>query len=329
VVVGLAWVAPSRPRASALPPGCTEDEALAEAALELLAAGEAPPTPGALADAVRAAGSESVAAHARLFGAGEDASATAWIAELAARADAPLACGEADDGRRALLVAAEVGGRLELLADESRLRVTLAPTLVRPHLVVEDAEGRLVRLAIDADAAVRGVALPDDLARPLVVQLVAEGRHGPRPVAQRTLFASPGEGLGPSTDGDDDVAGRIAALRFHRGVGELRPDRLLGAEASAHAARVCREGIIAHRLDDGDPEERLARRGVVARIVGEAVARARTTREALSALAESPSHLLTLVDRRFTDVGYGQATDAEGRRCVVVLLAAWPRMLGR
>jgi uncharacterized protein YkwD len=182
---------------------------------------------------------------------------------------------------------------------------------------------------VDAEAMSRGVTLPEALARPLVVQLVAEGRHGPRPFAQRTLFASTDGELGPSSDGDDDVAARIAALRVHRGAGALRSNRLLTEEAHAHAGRVCREGVVAHRLDDGDPEERLARRGIVARVVGETVARARTVREALAALADSPSHLMTLVDRRFTDAGYGQAVDAEGRRCVVVLLAAWPRMLGR
>ncbi|MBC7171378.1 MAG: CAP domain-containing protein [Polyangiaceae bacterium] len=122
---------------------------------------------------------------------------------------------------------------------------------------------------------------------------------------------------------------RVAALRAHQAVSALRPNRLLDAEARAHAQDVCREGRAAHRLRDGDPEERLARRGITARVVGETVARARTVARALAALAESPSHRLTLVDRRFTDGGYGVASDRSGGRCVVVLLAAWPRPLGR
>ena len=61
-----------------------------------------------------------------------------------------------------------------------------------------------------------------------------------------------------------------------------------------------------------------------ARVVGETVARGRDLRGALEALSESPSHRMTLVDRRFTDVGYGTAT-AHGATCVVALFAAWPR----
>jgi len=81
-----------------------------------------------------------------------------------------------------------------------------------------------------------------------------------------------------------------------------------------------------HRLDqEGDPRERLLHAGISARVVGEAAARADTIPEALTSLAESPSHLMAIVDRRFTDGGYGVASDARGRRCVVVLLAAWPR----
>jgi hypothetical protein len=319
-----------RPRAFALPSGCEEDDALADAALGLLVAGELPPTPSALAHAVRASGSGVVAAHVRVFRSGDDASAARWVADLAGRADAPIACGEADDGERSLIVAAESGGHIELVpGDEARLAIRVDAALAHPRLVVQDAEGRLARFAVDEEVLSRGIVLSDDLVRPLVVQLVAEGRHGPRPVAQRTLFAEAAADLGPSSDGDDDVAGRVAALRAHRGVGSLRTNRLLTDAAQAHAVRVCRRGRVAHRLDDGDPEERLAERGLVARVVGETVARARTVRLALAALVDSPSHLMTLVDRRFTDAGYGLAVDGDGRRCVVVVLAAWPRMLGR
>ena len=38
---------------------------------------------------------------------------------------------------------------------------------------------------------------------------------------------------------------------------------------------------------------------------------------------------MTVVDRRFTDGGYGTAEDGRGRTCVVVLLASWPRFVGR
>jgi hypothetical protein len=78
----------------------------------------------------------------------------------------------------------------------------------------------------------------------------------------------------------------------------------------------------------GDPEARLLRAGLKARRVGEAVARAAGTGHAFSALARSPSHLLTLVQRGFTDVGLGEAIDDEKHTCLVVLLAEWPRYVG-
>ena len=64
---------------------------------------------------------------------------------------------------------------------------------------------------------------------------------------------------------------------------------------------------------------------VVVVVVGEAVARARTMREALHAIEDSPSHRTTVTDPRFTDAGFGQAKDDKGRTCAVVLLASWPR----
>jgi uncharacterized protein YkwD len=50
-------------------------------------------------------------------------------------------------------------------------------------------------------------------------------------------------------------------------------------------------------------------------------------REALYGIEDSPSHRMTVTDPRFTDAGYGTATDDKGRTCAVVLLAAWPRKL--
>ncbi len=101
-------------------------------------------------------------------------------------------------------------------------------------------------------------------------------------------------------------------------------------EAADHARRVCRAGRVVHSLRPGaNPQSRLARRGLRARVVGEVIARAQTPRAAFAALTRSPSHLATLVDRRFTDVGVGRATDATGRTCLVVLLTAWPRIVPR
>jgi uncharacterized protein YkwD len=64
-------------------------------------------------------------------------------------------------------------------------------------------------------------------------------------------------------------------------------------------------------------------------VVGETVARAADSMLAFEAMKRSPSHLLTLVDSRFTDGGLGTATDGDGNSCAVVVLAAWPRYVGK
>jgi uncharacterized protein YkwD len=69
--------------------------------------------------------------------------------------------------------------------------------------------------------------------------------------------------------------------------------------------------------------------GVSARLVGETVARAADHGAAFAAFERSPSHRLTLLERRFTDAGIGEVKDRDGHSCVVVLLAAWPRYVGR
>jgi len=77
------------------------------------------------------------------------------------------------------------------------------------------------------------------------------------------------------------------------------------------------------------PDARLARAGLEARVLGEAIARADGTVSALDALKNSPSHLFTLLDQRFTDFGIGVAQDGAQKFCYVVLLCAWPRYVGQ
>ena len=106
----------------------------------------------------------------------------------------------------------------------------------------------------------------------------------------------------------------------------MRVNRLRRGVAAAHARGVCDGGRVAHELEPGaDPEQRLRRVGISARLVGETVARASSPGSAFGAFERSPSHRLTLLERSFTDAGIGKVTDAQGRSCVVVLLAAWPR----
>ena len=56
---------------------------------------------------------------------------------------------------------------------------------------------------------------------------------------------------------------------------------------------------------------------------------ARSTAAAFAAFTESPSHRLTLLERDFTDAGVAEALNAQGRHCAVILLATWPRFVGR
>jgi uncharacterized protein YkwD len=115
-------------------------------------------------------------------------------------------------------------------------------------------------------------------------------------------------------------------LRRAAGARTVRTNRLLSKEATSHAQRVCDSGKLGHELDpQADPEARLLQRGIEARVVGEAVARAATMREALHGIEDSPSHRMTVTDPRFTDAGFGQAKDDRGRTCAVILLASWPR----
>jgi uncharacterized protein YkwD len=125
----------------------------------------------------------------------------------------------------------------------------------------------------------------------------------------------------------EPLLAQLSAFRRSAGVGALRENRLLAQSAQGHATRICALGQLAHRIAGEDPELRLRREHVGARGVGEVLARAETAEGAFRALLESASHRLALSRREFTDAGIGQARDAKGRVCLVVLMAAWPRRL--
>jgi hypothetical protein len=283
----------------------------------LLAGGD--PTGDALLAAGRRAGSDAPTFHALAMDAGDDARVTAWLARLGARLHAPITCGEARRQERVLIVAAPRGGTIETHPGLRRVRITLAPGWSEPVLVVEDAHGHVERIVPSSGVA----ELPSDLEPPLRLQLVARGPDGPRPIAERLV------GAPPASEAVDGVPldARIDAIRRRAGVPPLRPHRLLAAAAREHAEAVCRAGRAAHELEPGaDPRERLRAHGLVARHVGEVVARGADPDAAFAALMRSPVHRSAMVDRRFTDVGTGATSDAQGRVCVVVLLAAWPRL---
>lgn len=310
---------------SAGEPRCIRDDALAEAAASLLLAGEAPRDEAVLR-AVRESGSDLPAAHALWSPPDGRDALRRWMDELRKRSDAPLACGRATSDGAAVVVAAPRAGRLERAA--GGVRVELADGFGEAYLALRDATGAHRRLALESGTSSAVVPLPKDLEPPVTVQLVATGSAGPRPVAIRVLGSSHDGSLGssPSPDGDASVADRLADLRALHDAGSLRPNRLLAQAAHDHAGRVCRSRRVAHALGPGDdPETRLAQRGLRARVVGEVVARDRRPSSAFAALTESPSHRLTMIDPRFTDVGLGRARDDAGKTCLVIVFAAWPQ----
>lgn len=293
---------------------CTEDPALGRAA-ELLVDRPEPWGPTALLEAAREAGSDAPVVDALIIRDGNVGRRDRFLARVAARRHAPLDCGEARRENRWLVLVAPRAGRIELL-ERGRLRITLAEGWRSPRIVARDARGDIWQASVSGE-----LTLPEVLERPVVVQLVAEGPSGPRPVAERRI----GQGLALVVpDSDEPLDRRLATLRERSGLGALRENRLIARVASAHARAVCEAGQVAHIIDERDPRQRLVRAGLRARHVGEVIARAEDPSRAYAALLASPSHRAALTDRRFTDVGIGLAESA-GQSCVVVLLAAWPR----
>lgn len=319
---------------------CVEDSLLNQVAAELLLEGE-PPAAAELSTTARAAGSDAVGLRALwLPGAADDeARRREWLSTLSAHADAPLSCGEAVGSEGRLLLATARGGSLDPVSPRARVvRGRLSPGFADAELVIHAADGQMTRLEVTAGSLLDGVPLSEELELPARVQLLARGVSGPRPVAERVVGAVEGhfEAV-PQTSARSaepvPLSAAEAALRRLRaaeGRRSLRDNALLSRVAAAHAARVCQSGRVAHELSPGeDPESRLRQHGVVARRVGETVARSADLAQGFEALTRSPSHRMTLLEPGFTDVGFGEARDPAGKQCLVVLLAAWPRYVGR
>jgi hypothetical protein len=330
-----------RPTEPKPPATCVDEPALAEAAAELLLEGHAP-SDEALATAVRRAGSDAVLVRAlytvsssndpRATEASRRAPYVRWLTEAQERADSPLACGAAQSERGQLFLLAPRAGTLAPLGSKRPIvRGTLADGFADPSLVVVDGSGASQRIELSRSELAKGVAIDPELPRPVRVQLVAKGPAGPRPLAERvlgTLDAIDHDALLPAPD--LDPMSQLTLARGDAGHPGLRKHTLLTQVATAHAAQVCAAGRIAHELAKGaDPEARLRAQGVAARRVGETIARDRTAQSAFARMLQSPAHHMTLLERTFTDVGIGEARDDRGRVCLVVLLAAWPRFVGR
>lgn len=309
------------PVAGAVP--CETDPALERAAKRLLKA-DVQPDSTQLMTAVREAGSEAIPVYARFGPAIEQRHFQQWLTGIKKESQGPLVCGRATDGKRAMWVTGVRNARLTVLPTDE-IRFSLEKGLSDPRLVVRDNTGDIIELPLPRGRSSERARLPTGLRRPLLLQLVADSKHGPLPVAERWIGGAPT--LGPDNIDRTDPDRWVQALREARKVDPLRINRLLAEEALAHASKVCEAGKVAHEVEpQQDPQTRLERRGITARAVGEAVARGKDPADAMRSLERSPSHFETLTDARFTDVGVGLASDKRGRACLVVLLAAWPRL---
>jgi uncharacterized protein YkwD len=318
---------------------CETDEFLTAAASRLAETGKAPAS-GRLTREVRASGSDAVSVRALwLPGSDGDRKLSAWLQAFRERADAPLVCGEARSPAGRLVIATARGGSLAPPdGGAAEVRGWLERGFDSPELVVSDDTGEIRRYRISNAELRRGVPIEGDLRPPLYVQLVASGRAGPRPVAERLVGGGDGRSEPEQPEQKAEVAAatatiltlRLNRLRKLRGALTVRENRLLAELATRHARAVCESGRTVHEIEPGlDPESRLALAGVRARTVGETVARSGDAITAFEAMRNSPSHLMTMVDARFTDAGVGLATDQSGHCCAVVLLAAWPRYVGK
>jgi uncharacterized protein YkwD len=321
---------PGEVRAYDLP--CRHEDVLAETAAGFLLSNRAVQA-AELLPAAQALGFDGVALHAHEGR--DDARLIEWLKGIADRADGPLVCGEAASESRRLVLVAVRGGRLKL--GGHRISGELSPGFRSPELVLEGRDGEIRRIPVSQSALAAGVKLEEgfELRR---VQLLAEGVGGPRPVAElvpdpearrvpiAASWTNVEEPRGPRARPTSALLARIDGYRREHGVSGLRSNDLLSHSAQRHAQRVCELGRVAHRLREGeDPETRLREEHIEARAVGEAIARAESADAALSAVFDSPSHRAAVTERRFTDAGVGQALDAKGHTCLVVLLAAWPR----
>jgi len=322
------------PTARALELPCRYEDALSEAAAEILLGGRSVESSQILTS-VRSFGFDGVAVQAHE---GQDeGSLVQWMKREGERADGPLVCGEARSESRWLVLVSARGGKL--WREGARVRGMLEPGFSKPHLVVESRDGTPKKVAVTPAELTAGVEIEAELDAKRV-QLVAEGPNGPRPVSELSLDAPapaprvelPASEV-PVTRGTrarpiEALLARLDAFRAETGAGSLRSNALLTRSAQQHADRVCELGRVGHRLDGGDdPETRLRAERISARAVGEAIARAQSADAALRAVLDSPSHRLAVSERRFTDAGIGQALDRRGNTCLVVLLASWPRRM--
>lgn len=179
-------------------------------------------------------------------------------------------------------------------------------------------------------ANIRARFAPDRPGR-WMVQLLPTTASGPRPALEADLFVDekppaadepqrvPGEDIlsgapPPRTQADVEAAATklLNAARASEGLVALTYDAALHAAAREHAQAMLKAGLLGHDVGNGGPVERLGRRGVKYRRVGENVVQASTLSRAHGALWASPAHRGNMLNARFRRVGVGAVREEDG-----------------
>jgi uncharacterized protein YkwD len=114
----------------------------------------------------------------------------------------------------------------------------------------------------------------------------------------------------------------------------LRYSRTLETASTHHARDMARRGYFDHDTPEGvTPAERLARIGYASSLTGENIAKGEiSAEEAMRGWLASPGHCANIMDRRFTEMGFGVAA-ADGSEAELYWVqtfatprgAPWPR----
>lgn len=205
------------------------------------------------------------------------------------------------------------------------------------RLVVLGPRGlpRTVPTSLDRSSGAVRARFPLDRPGAFTVQLVADVEGGPRPVLEARVFAdvdppanaeedpvAPGERLcSDPCDPAKELAAMIADTRSAEQLSPVRRDARLDELARAHAESMMHARQVAHDLGDGDLTRRFDAAGLVAKSIGENVARATSPALAHRALYASPSHRMNLLGN-YTHFGVGVVKDETGAAWVCEVFAS-------
>jgi uncharacterized protein YkwD len=219
-----------------------------------------------------------------------------------------------------------------LLVAANDVKVIVLGPSGAPHAVPTTFDGRRARARFHAD-------------RPgaFLIQLLANGAGGPRPVLEATVYAdvrpptsffgeaAPGEPVPPLAGNADQAAALLVMINRARESEQspaLERDPTLDGIAERYAQTMRKQKRIAHDAGDGDPRSRVENANLGVLAAGENVAHALDVTRAHRAQWASPSHRENLLQPRFDRVGIGIAVDPDGSIWVCELFADFPDPVG-